>query len=119
MLKKVLKYVEQNYSSPISIETAAEVTNYSPSYFMRFFKSNMGISFTSYLIDYRLSMASRYLTTSNDSILEIAAKCGFDNISYFNRQFRTKYGMTPTEYRKKHAMLAYQIYYKRYCGWSS
>jgi len=69
---------------------------------MKFFKSAMGCSFVSYLNDYRLTMVTRLLTTSDSSILVIAFECGFDNLSYFNRQFKKKFGITPFEYRRTH-----------------
>ena len=68
---------------------------------MKFFKNTFGQPFTAYLNDYRLTMASRMLLASEDSILAIAAESGFENLSYFNRRFRDKFGMTPGEYRKK------------------
>jgi AraC-like DNA-binding protein len=46
-------------------------------------------------------MASRLLLSSSDNILEIAAECGYDNLSYFNRLFKKKYGVTPSAYRNK------------------
>ena len=61
----------------------------------------MGTSFVDYLNDYRLSMASRMLVSSDDKIIDIAAHCGYDNLSYFNRIFKKKYGITPSAYRRK------------------
>lgn len=61
----------------------------------------MGTSFVDYLRDYRLTIASRLLTTSDSSILDIAAESGFENLSYFNRVFKQKYSMTPRQFRKK------------------
>ncbi len=100
-LKDILKYVESNYSDKISIEDAASICGFSQSHFMKFFKNNMAVSFTDYLNDYRLTMAARLLISSSDSIVNIAAEAGFDNLSYFNRLFKRKYGCTPTSFRKK------------------
>lgn len=55
----------------------------------------MGVSFTTYLCDFRLNIAARLLVTTDDSILSIAESCGFFNLSYFNRTFKKKYGVTP------------------------
>lgn len=60
----------------------------------------MDMGFTEYLNDYRLSMAARLLAASGLSVLEIATRTGFDNLSYFNRLFKRKYRQTPGEYRK-------------------
>ena len=100
-IKDVIKYIEENYQHPISIDEIADVCNFSSSHFMKYFKKVMGTSFTDYLNEYRLSMASRLLLSSSDNILEIASECGYDNLSYFNRLFKKKYGVTPSAYRNK------------------
>lgn len=100
-IKDIIKYIETNYDKPISIAEIAGVTGFSESHFMKFFKTIMGTSFVDYLNDYRLSMASRMLVSSDDNIIDIAAHCGYDNLSYFNRIFKKKYGITPSAYRRK------------------
>ncbi|MEG0963099.1 MAG: AraC family transcriptional regulator [Lachnospiraceae bacterium] len=100
-LKDILKYVETNYSDKISIADAAAICGFSQSHFMKFFKTNMAVSFTDYLNDYRLTMAARLLLSSTDAIVNIAVEMGFDNLSYFNRLFKRKYLCTPTQFRNK------------------
>ncbi len=99
-VKLILSYISQNYSQPITVQEAAAVCCYSCSHFMKFFKATMGESFTSYLCSYRLKIASQLLTSTSDSVLEIAINTGFSNLSYFNRQFKSKFGVTPVQYRK-------------------
>lgn len=98
-LKSVIKYVELNYASPMTVAQMADLAGFSESHFMKFFKNTMGIPFTSYLNSYRLTMAGRLLLQSDDTILSIAAEVGFENLSYFNRAFKKQYGMTPSAYR--------------------
>lgn len=100
-LKDILKYVETNYHEKITIADAAGICGFSESHFMKFFKSNMAVSFTDYLNDYRLTMAARLLISSSDSIVNIAAETGFDNLSYFNRIFKRKYHCTPSVFRTR------------------
>jgi AraC-like DNA-binding protein len=100
-MKLVLKYIENNYMEKITIADIAATIDYSESHFMRYFKKTMGISFVGYLKDYRLTMASRLLTSSDSSILTIATEVGFDNLSYFNRSFKQKYNMTPRQFRQE------------------
>ncbi len=100
-LKAILKYVETNFQEKIPIQEAARICGFSASHFMKFFKSHMGVSFTEYLNDYRLTLAARLLLSSNDPIGNIAADTGFDNLSYFNRIFKKKYHCTPSMFRHK------------------
>ncbi|MBQ2330077.1 MAG: helix-turn-helix domain-containing protein [Oscillospiraceae bacterium] len=99
-LKRVMSYVKEHYSEEISLETAAEIAGYSPSHFMRFFRQETGQTFIGYVLDYRLSYASYLLKESSGHISEIAMSCGFNNLSYFIRTFKKKYGLSPRDYRK-------------------
>lgn len=99
-MKTILKYVEEHYSEHITIDTMASVSFYSKSHFMKFFKAHMGTGFIEYLNDYRLTIAERLLRTSDASVLEIAEMSGFENLSYFNRIFKRKYGQSPGNRRK-------------------
>lgn len=98
-IKSILAYINEHYSEPITIEEIASHCLYSKSYFMKFFKETMGMGFIAYLNDYRLEIAAKMLLESSDNVLEIAEQCGFDNLSYFNRCFKRKYGVTPGKYR--------------------
>ena len=100
-LKIILSYVEAHYAEPITIEEMAGVCFYSKSYFMKFFKQSMGIGFIAYLNDFRLEIAARMLLSADANILDIGSACGFENLSYFNRSFKKKYGVTPGRFRKK------------------
>lgn len=99
-IKTILKYVEEHYDEHITIDDMAALTFYSKSHFMKFFKAHMGTGFIEYLNDYRLTIAERLLRTSDASVLEIAEKSGFDNLSYFNRIFKRKYGQSPGKQRR-------------------
>lgn len=99
-IKTILKYVEEHYADHITIDDMAAITFYSKSHFMKFFKAHVGTGFIEYLNDYRLTIAERLLRTSDATVLEIAEKSGFDNLSYFNRMFKRKYGQSPGKQRK-------------------
>lgn len=98
-IKLILTYISENYKNIITIDDIANHCYYSKSYFMKFFKENMGVGFIKYLNDYRLDIAADLLLKSNDNILNIAVSTGFDNLSYFNRSFKKKFGVTPGKYR--------------------
>lgn len=99
-VKLVLSYVHENYAKQISVSEMADICYYSQSHFMKFFKASMGMGFTQYLNEYRLETASRLLLATSDSVLDIAMRTGFENLSYFNRIFKRKYGVAPGQYRR-------------------
>lgn len=100
-MKLILKYIENHYMEKITIADIAQEVGLSSSHFMKYFKNTMGTSFIEYLNEYRLTMASRLLVSSDSSILAIASEVGFDNLSYFNRSFKKRFGQTPREYRNQ------------------
>ena len=65
-------------------------------------KAAMGVGFIQYLNDYRLGIASQRLLSGQEGILEVAGSCGFENLSYFNRLFKRKYGMSPGQFRNQY-----------------
>ena len=99
-IKFVLKRIENDYGKNLTIEEMANECGYSASHFMRWFKENTGFSFNSYLIEYRLNHAAEQLRTSEESIINIASDAGFDNLSNFNRLFKKRFLMTPSEFRR-------------------
>lgn len=100
-MKLILKYMENHYMNKLTIEEMAAEVGLSQSHFMKYFKNTMGTSFIEYLNEYRLTMAARLLLSSDSSILAIAAEVGFENLSYFNRIFKKRFGQTPREYRRQ------------------
>lgn len=100
-LKTVLQLINEQYSGELHVTDAAAACGCSPSHFMRWFKKMTGQGFTEYLNDHRLAAAADALRGDSDTILAISEQCGFENLSYFNRLFKKRYGMTPREYRSK------------------
>ena len=64
-------------------------------------KEMTGTSYTEYLIEYRLGKAAQELKITNDTVLEIAQRTGFENIANFNRLFKKRFGITPSLFRKQ------------------
>jgi len=98
-LKSIIMYISTHYYEVITIDEIAEFCGYSSSHFMKFFKQHTGTSFISFLNDYRVSEAKNLLATTDYTILEISEKCGFSNLSNFNRIFKKKYGVVPSKLR--------------------
>jgi len=93
------------YSQPEKRWTISDMANYvqlSPSYLQKIYKQIFHVSCVSDLITSRISYARELLTTTNLSVTEIAAKCGYDSYTYFSRYFKEKCGISPLQYRKKY-----------------
>lgn len=100
-LKRVLKYMRDNYASEISLDDMASVADLSTKYFCSFFKAMTGTTPVKYLLAYRIERSARRLISSDDSITQIAYECGFNDLSYFIKTFKQLKKITPKNYRKK------------------
>jgi len=97
-LRKIYEFVGKNFNRNIHIDEISDVACMSPTAFCRYFKQKTGYNFVSYLNNFRLEYAKNLLNTNDFKICTIAEMCGFQDISYFNRMFKQKNNMTPTEY---------------------
>lgn len=95
----IMNYVKNNYKIPIKLSKVAEMVNMSESAFSHYFKKRTGISFTNYLMDYRLGVVTKYLTETNMPINEVCYEAGFNSLSNFNRAFKKKHNMSPKEFK--------------------
>ena len=100
-LKTVLQYIAEHYREKIKVAELADMSGFSESYFMSFFRQYVGMSCISYINHYRIQKAAHALEETSGPVMEIAMDHGFDNISYFNLQFRRKFGMTPRQFRMR------------------
>jgi len=99
-VEKALEHMNSNFDKPISLSDVAKLVSMSDVAFSRFFKTRTGNNFIDSLIEIRLGHASRLLIDTTHSIGEIAYRCGFNNMSNFNRVFKKKKNCTPKEFRE-------------------
>lgn len=95
----VRSYVDTYFFHEISLTSLAKLYHYNEKYLGTLFKKQTGVSFLEYLNSKRLKHARMLLESSPENIMDIAIKSGFNNVTYFNRLFKSKYGMTPSKYR--------------------
>ncbi|MBS1654603.1 MAG: helix-turn-helix transcriptional regulator, partial [Bacteroidetes bacterium] len=81
------------------LNEAARLASMTEVAFSRFFKLRTGKTFVDTLNEIRLGHASRMLIETTQSVTEVAYKCGFNNMSNFNRIFKKKKDCTPKEFR--------------------
>ncbi|MBQ5999300.1 MAG: AraC family transcriptional regulator [Treponema sp.] len=100
-LKKIISYIQENFSDPITVHEVAELVDLSESRFMKMFKSQTGLTFIQYLNDLRLESAASELLQKNKSVTQISLDNGFESTSYFISLFKKKFGTSPAIYAKK------------------
>lgn len=94
------QFIGQHYMDDISAADIAKAAGYSPNYLSRRFREAAGIGVHEYLMFIRLQRAALELVSTDDSVTEIALRCGFSDGNYFKDAFKKKYGVTPSKYRK-------------------
>ena len=99
-IRELIDFINRNNEKNLTIEYLADFIGYSKTHFMSVFKQHTGTSCTEFVIQVRLNKASDLLINTNYSILDIANRIGFNNLSNFNRQFKRYYQTTPSHYRK-------------------
>ena len=99
-IKLALEYIQANYMQKIYIKDLAILTNYSEPYFSKVFKHAAQCSCTDYINQYRILMAQEQLINTTKPITNIALDVGFENISYFCKEFLHMNDMTARQYRE-------------------
>ncbi len=101
LIKQTLAYIQQNYTRAFSLKELSETIGVSRSYLSRIFKQETEIPLWDYLNRFRIQKARDLLLLSGESITEIAANVGFEDVGYFSRVFREVTGCSPRAYKKQ------------------
>lgn len=101
VVKKIVNYLNENYSSKISLDKIARNMYLSPVYISKIFKEETGESPINYLIKIRLEKARDILISGDSgSIKHIANSVGYDDVYHFSKLFKKYYGISPLYYKK-------------------
>lgn len=100
-IQPVLDYIHTNYKEEIALITLAKILPMSEGQFCRAFKEVMNMPPIAYVIRYRILQSCALLTETDWKIADIARNIGFNNISYFNREFIKAIGCSPSKYRRE------------------
>ena len=98
---KVLKYIDININTKLTIEDISKYVNYNRYYLMRLFKRELNISIFDYINILRIYNSTRELLNNKDkSLLRVAMNSGFYYEEYFSEIFKKILGITPSTYKK-------------------
>lgn len=96
-LQKMLTYIHENYANAVTLGDIAASADISRSEAGRCFHTYMGCSPVDALIQYRLQMSRRLLNEGTQTLQQISYACGFNSVNYFGRQFKKRYGFSPSQ----------------------
>lgn len=101
-LTPVISYITQNYATISSINEIADSCYINKSYMCRLFKKELGITITDYLNNTRVQQACELITSTDNTLTDIAMQCGFGTAPYFSFIFKKIMGCTPSKFRITH-----------------
>lgn len=100
LIKKAMHQVNQRLHEKLSVVGIARDIGVSPNYLSARFHKEYGQKLSAYITDMRMQRAAKLLRNSSLSVLDICMSVGISDSSYFSRQFKAKYKMSPSNYRK-------------------
>lgn len=101
-MRDIFAFSLNNFDQNISLDQVAGIAHMTPNAFCRFFKQRTNKTYINFLLDIRIGNACKLLSKKSDlSIAEISYSSGFNNLTNFNRKFKSIKGITPSEFRKK------------------
>lgn len=99
---QIFNYIIQNHRNEITLDDVATFANMNKSAFCRYFKRSTSKTFSDFLNEIRIGFVCKELIISDSPISQIAYKCGYQNVPYFNRVFKKIKNKTPQEFRNSH-----------------
>lgn len=100
LLGEIALYIQENIYTPITVKDICYRFALSRSSLQALFRNNLGTTPKKYISDLKFFKSKQLIKESSYSISEIARICGFSSIHYFSRDFKKRYGITPTEYAR-------------------
>ncbi len=99
-ISKVLEYIEKNLTNEITIDDISKHAYISSIYLQKGFSILCGISIGEYIKNRRLTVASYELINTDNKIIDIALKYGYDSPDSFTKAFTRFHGTTPSKVRR-------------------
>lgn len=96
---KIIQLIKEGYSRDMTLEGCAEEMKFHPVYLGRVFKRETGMTFSEYLVNYRMTLAKEWLENTNMKVSDISDRLNYSNTTAFIRSFRKVVGITPGQFR--------------------
>ena len=100
-ITRAVRAIDRHPDERLTLTDMARKAGLSPFHFLRTFERVTGVTPHQYVLRARLRQAAIRLVVESRTVLDIALDCGFGDCSTFNRAFRTEFGVSPREYRRR------------------
>ena len=100
IIRQAQQYISSHIREKLSVPLVARQVDVSPSYLTALFHKNLQISPGEYIRRTKLQESKQMIRENNLNFTEIAAELQYSTVHHFSRQFKEKFGITPTEYAK-------------------
>lgn len=102
LIRRITGFLERHFDKKMSIPSLCELFNISSRQLNRVFKSETGLTVIEKVHQIRIERAKQYLVESNDKVINIANRVGYDDPAFFSQLFRRQVGCSPGKYREHH-----------------
>lgn len=102
-----LAMIEERIQEKLTVEMLAQSIHFSRYHYQRTFREVVGDSVMAYVTRRKLALAAEELMRTEDTVLEVALKYGYDSHEGFTRSFKAYLGVTPAEFRKYHPSVCF------------
>ena len=99
-IQRALSYIQLHFREALTLQQIASIAHLSVSYFSELFRTSVGMTFQKYLQLQRLQFAMSTLRSSSSSITQVSYAAGFNTLTHFERTFKQRFGMTPSEVKQ-------------------
>ena len=104
-MDRAMSYINQHLEQPLSLEEIASVAGFTRTYFTTMFTELNGLTTWDYITIRRMEKSCELLKSTDLPVIEVAERCGYPNLSNFNRMFLRIVGTSPSRYRKENTAL--------------
>ena len=103
-IKNAIAYIHEHLAEPMTLSTVCKAISINNCYLCDLFRKEVGMTFSEYVLNRRITLAKKLLLTTNLTISQISIRCGFQQLSYFCTSFKKVEGVSPSTFQKNNSL---------------